>query len=233
MSGQDAARSLREFILAILLCGCAPALAADIEGEAKPVDGDSFDIEIRIFGIDTPETAQTCKDAEGRDYPCGRIASDAMAALLKDKTVVCEKQDQDKRYGRPVAICFADGIDVGAEMVERGLAVAYREYSLKYVPHEQRARAAKRGLWVGEFEMPWDYRARKRAGTIISLPESCPPPSDDPGCRIKGNISKSGRIYHTPGSRDYEKVVINPAKGERFFCSEEEALACGWREPGG
>jgi hypothetical protein len=40
---------------------------------------------------------------------------------------------------------------------------------------------------------------------------------------IKGNISRNGRIYRMPGSRDYEKVVINPAKGDRYFCSEDEA----------
>jgi endonuclease YncB( thermonuclease family) len=214
------------------LLACTAAHAADIEGKAKPVDGDSFDIEIRLFGIDTPEAGQTCKGPTGVDYPCGRIASDAMAALLDGKTVVCEKQDQDTRHGRPVAICYADGVDVGAEMVERGLAVAYRKYSDKYVAHEKRARDAKRGLWAGTFEWPWDYRARKRLPTVLSLPASCPPPTTDPACRIKGNISKAGRIYHKPGSRDYEKVSIEPARGERYFCTEAEAVQCGWRKPG-
>jgi endonuclease YncB( thermonuclease family) len=217
-------------LLAPLLAYSA-AHAADIEGNAKPVDGDSFNIEIRLFGIDTPEASQTCKDSTGADYPCGRIASDAMAALLDGKTVVCEKQDQDMKHGRPVAICYADGVDVGAEMVERGLAVAYRKYSDKYVPQEERARAAKRGLWAGTFEWPWDYRARKRLPTVLSLPASCPPPTNDPACRIKGNISKAGRIYHMPGSRDYEKVSIKPSRGERYFCTEEEAVRCGWRKP--
>jgi hypothetical protein len=49
------------------------------------VDGDSFNIEIRIFGIDAPEPGQTCKDAQGLSYPCGRIARDAMAELLGAK----------------------------------------------------------------------------------------------------------------------------------------------------
>jgi hypothetical protein len=37
------------------------------------------------------------------------------------------------------------------------------------------------------------------------------------------------RIYHLTGSRDYGKVVINTAKGERWFCSEAEAVQAGWR----
>jgi endonuclease YncB( thermonuclease family) len=222
---------MRTVFLAALLVASAIAHAADIEGTAKPVDGDSFDIEVRIFGIDTPETNQTCKDADGADYPCGQIANDAMAALLNGKTVRCEKQAQDEKYGRPVAICYADGVDVGAEMVQRGLAVAYRAYSDKYVPNEARSRAAKHGLWAGTFEMPWDFRARKRAKTILSLPASCPSATIDQACRIKGNISRNGRIYHVPGSRDYEKVSIKASRGERYFCSEEEAVLCGWQKP--
>ena len=52
-----------------------------------------------------------------------------------------------------------------------------------------------------------------------------------PACRIKGNISGSGRIYHVPGSRSYESTVIDESKGERWFCTEDEARAAGWRAP--
>jgi len=51
-------------------------------------------------------------------------------------------------------------------------------------------------------------------------------------CNIKGNISmRTGeRIYHVPGGEVYNATVINPAKGERWFCSEAEARAAGWRK---
>lgn len=205
------------------------------------MDGDSFYIEIRIFGIDAPENAQTCKDAEGRDYPCGKVASDTMKALIRGKNVNCDKQDQDTKNGRPVAICYVDGADIGAIMVDRGLAVAYRKYSDKYVYNEERAKSAKLGLWAGTFEMPWDYRSRMRNGAsmLVLSPGACPPSPPDPissGCDIKGNISnKRGHphIYHLPGSSSYDSVEITPSKGERYFCSEQEAIACGWRKPGG
>src|ERR1700716_1925750 len=225
---------------AFLLWSSVPH-AGEIEGRAKPVDGNSFNIEIRIFGIDAPEPGQTCKDAQGLSYACGRIARDAMAELLKGRTVHCEKKDQDTKYGRPVAICYSDGLDVGAAMVDRGLAVAYRDYSFKYVPNEEQAKAARRGLWAGTFETPKDYRARNFGGGNATLlipydPGTCPPPPPDPRppqCAIKGNIGGQRgqpRIYHMPGSRGYEVVVIAPAKGERYFCSEQDALACGWRK---
>ncbi|TJV43390.1 MAG: hypothetical protein E5Y02_10345 [Mesorhizobium sp.] len=52
------------------------------------------------------------------------------------------------------------------------------------------------------------------------------------GCNIKGNISiETGeRIYHMPGQRYYNETVVNPAKGERWFCSQWEAWWAGWRK---
>jgi hypothetical protein len=50
------------------------------------------------------------------------------------------------------------------------------------------------------------------------------------GCVIKGNInSKGDRIFHVPGQHDYQRTKISEGKGERWFCSSEEAMAAGWR----
>lgn len=55
---------------------------------------------------------------------------------------------------------------------------------------------------------------------------------DEEECLIKGNISlRSGeRIYHVPGQEYYEETIIREEYGERWFCSEEEAQAAGWRK---
>lgn len=52
-----------------------------------------------------------------------------------------------------------------------------------------------------------------------------------PDCVVKGNISIStgARLYHVPGMRDYGGTIIDPSKGERWFCSESEAVAAGWQ----
>ena len=51
-------------------------------------------------------------------------------------------------------------------------------------------------------------------------------------CDIKGNVNSSGeRIYHALGFRDYDKVVIRPEEGDVWFCTEEEAVAAGFRAP--
>ncbi|TIP06454.1 MAG: hypothetical protein E5X72_01680 [Mesorhizobium sp.] len=51
------------------------------------------------------------------------------------------------------------------------------------------------------------------------------------GCDIKGNINDRGEhIYHVPGQEYYSATRINPARGERWFCSEWEAWWAGWRK---
>ena len=62
-----------------------------------------------------------------------------------------------------------------------------------------------------------------------SCPNGCT--THIPGCDIKGNISfdTGERIYHVPGQEYYSETVINPDFGERWFCTEAEAQAAGWR----
>jgi hypothetical protein len=51
-------------------------------------------------------------------------------------------------------------------------------------------------------------------------------------CNIKGNISidTGERIFHVPGQEYYTATNISPQYGERWFCSEAEAWAAGWRK---
>jgi hypothetical protein len=52
------------------------------------------------------------------------------------------------------------------------------------------------------------------------------------GCDIKGNISiaTGEKIYHVPGGEFYDACVISPDYGERWFCTEQEAIDNGWRK---
>ena len=87
-----------------------------------------------------------------------------------------------------------------------------------YVSHETAAKAASRGLWRGDFVEPSRWRRR---GAVRGRGGER---------HIKGNISRKGtRIYHVPGGALYAKTRIDTAKGERWFCSEAEARAAGWR----
>src|SRR3546814_777119 len=102
--------------------------------------------------------------------------------------------------------------------------MAYRDYSLDYVQQEQRAAAAKVGIWEGNFVPPWEWRRGKR------LAAEQTPANSSGGCNIKGNVSSSGeRIYHVPGGENYSRTKISTSKGERCFCTEAEARPAGWR----
>ncbi len=51
-------------------------------------------------------------------------------------------------------------------------------------------------------------------------------------CSIKGNISISSgnKLYHLPGMEDYATTNIEAIHGERWFCTEAEAISEGWRK---
>ena len=150
-------------LFAILLLFISSSAAADITGSAYVIDGDTIDISdvrIRLNGIDTPEIDQICR-TNGLIWYCGVEATKAMRLLTKGKHVTCIGDTKDQ-YGRLIANCFVGDLNLNAAMVESGMALAYRYYSLEYVEQENFAREAKQGLWSGEFIAPWDWRKGKR-----------------------------------------------------------------------
>ena len=75
--------------------------------------------------------------------------------------MTCRQKDID-RYGRIVAVCFTGPVNLNAEMVKSGWALAYRRYPKDYVGEEAEAKPAKRGMWQGKFVKPWEWRRGKR-----------------------------------------------------------------------
>ena len=148
--------------LAIAAPSASPALA-DIPGLAIVTDGDSIKIDgqrIRIHGIDAPEAKQLCR-RQGEPWQCGKSATEALKSRIAARPVSCEELDRD-RYKRIVARCLVDGEDLGEWMVLNGWAVAYVRYSYEYTRAEHFAKTDRRGIWVGEFEMPWAWRKARR-----------------------------------------------------------------------
>ena len=224
------------------LAMASPAAAAPFWGIGKAIDGDSLtvdDKEVRLHGIDAPEFNQTCKKG-GQDWACGAEAYDRLSRLVTGKEVRCTEIGKDQ-YGRTLGRCSVGAMDVNRTMVTTGYAVAFRRYSMEYISAEESAKAGKRGIWAGTFEMPSDVRHAEEAVAAVPVPRSAGsssgrmpeivrpkgyPPTGSPGCRIKGNHSKKGvKIYHLPGMPYYNETVP-----ERMFCSEAEARAAGFRK---
>lgn len=175
-----------------------------ISGRATIIDGDTIDIagtKVRFNGIDAPESAQLCQNAKGKNYRCGQSAAKALDAwLTKSGHVTCTFVEWD-RYGRFVGDCYrSDGAAVAAWLVIAGHAMDWPRHSGgAYASYQDEARLAKRGIWQGEFQPAWEWRAAQQSpkaeitGPVRLLSGSCD---------IKGNISNKGvRIYHLPGQR--------------------------------
>lgn len=220
------------------------AAAQMLTGVPAITDGDTIVVagtKVRLNSIDAPETDQRCIDRDRRPYACGLNSREALQRLIGDKPVECVGDTSDV-YGRRLMTCAAGGRNVNAAMVAEGWALAFVRYSHDYVEQERRARKRGAGLWAGAFIAPWDWRRRGPKTVIlgsVSVPTDAQatllppvPVSASPvsGCVIKGNINRRGeRIYHLPGMTHYDWTRISERQGERWFCSESEAQAAGWR----
>jgi len=131
-----------------------------ISGMPSVVDGDTIKInqqKIRLFGIDAPESKQTC-DRQGKTWRCGVDATARLKDLIQRKPVRCEIKDKD-RYGRLVGICFVNDTEINAWMVRNGYAVAYRQYGGdRYDQEEALAKREGQGIWGSRFIQPKDFR---------------------------------------------------------------------------
>ena len=194
---------------------------ADLRGPITVIDADTIDVagtRVRLHAIDAPEMDQTCETEIGTAFDCGTWAAAQVRARFEGRIARCNLRTTD-RYGRTVATCAVKGADMGRVIVDEGWAFAYRRYGLDYDLEEKAAYVADRGLHGFRVQSPAWFRQTRARGRI--------PPN--PACRIKGNLSRSGRIYHVPGQEFYERAGIDPARGERWFCSAAEARAAGWR----
>lgn len=194
------------------------------------VDGDTLDVSIdgvverlRLIGIDTPETVDPRKPVQ-----CfGKEASDRAKELLTGTRVFLESdpsQGERDKYDRLLRyVFFEDGTSFNQKMIREGYAHEYTydtpyAYQEEFKKAEQDARESKAGLWGDR------CNGDTSSETAVSLVSS-------KGCTIKGNISANKeKIYHMIGCGTYNKTVIDESKGERWFCSEQEAIEAGFRK---
>ena len=151
--------------LVALLCAASDAVegASNVTGQASVTDGDTLEIrgvDVRLHGIDAPESNQTCV-ADGQRWPCGRRSANALDRRIDGRTVRCEGRTTD-RYGRLIAVCYVGDTDINAWLVRNGWALAYRRYSRDYVDEERAAERAGAGVWRGRFVAPWAWRRGER-----------------------------------------------------------------------
>lgn len=119
-------------------------------GPARVVDGDTLKLDgqrIRLQGMDAPELGQSCQ-RDGKAWPCGTTARFALAEMVQRGEVFCTASGQDA-YGRALARCTVDGVDIAEELVRQGSPSPMAAMAMRR-PKPQ-ARAARRGMWAGTF----------------------------------------------------------------------------------
>lgn len=184
----------------------------------KVIDGDTIEIEggqrVRYIGVDTPETVHPDIKTE-----ClGAAASAKNKELVEGKHVHLEKDvSETDKYGRLLRYVYINNLFVNDYMVREGFANASSyppdiKYQDQFTSAEVEARENNRGLW----------------GSCTQSPDA---KTGRDGCDVKGNISTNGeKIYHMPGQKYYDKTVVDESRGEKYFCSEEEAQNSGFRK---
>jgi len=177
--------------------------AGVLEGRVVAVqDGDSIEVlsggervEVRIFGIDTPERGQ----------PWAERSKRALSARVAGREVRVNEVDVD-RYGRTVGEVYADGVCVGCELVREGHAWVFRRYTDDPVLFELEAdaRAARRGLWSlpeAQRTPPWEWRAAGREAAVADpaeAPAGCEP---RPRCDRLTSCAEARRALEACGPR--------------------------------
>ncbi|OIO55546.1 hypothetical protein AUJ46_01090 [Candidatus Peregrinibacteria bacterium CG1_02_54_53] len=204
------------------------------------IDGDTIRVKladgkeqkVRVIGLDAPEVSP---------LQCfGKESSNHLSSFIAGKGVTLESEPQDDRdiYGRLLRYISFNGQDIGAAMIRDGYAESYRKYPHprieSYNSLEASAKERKAGLWSA-CAAPVAVSSKAAVATPLTQPTS-PQPQAQTGngeCVIKGNVNaKKDRIYHLPGCGSYTQTQIRPGEGDRWFCTEAEAQAAGFRKAG-
>jgi endonuclease YncB( thermonuclease family) len=192
-----------------------------IDGDTIQIDGGVY----RLAGIDAPELGQSC-DESGHLSPCGLNAAYELRKLfeLEKRPITCFIQPADNV---PIATCMVDDRDISTLMLKSGYVTAIEGGSPHYAAAEHLARTARLGIWSGPFVPPREWRNGRR----LPAERASGPPNA--ACRIKGTVTTDGeRIYYGPLDDGFESIEIDPERGEKIFCSVDEARLAGWKRPG-
>jgi endonuclease YncB( thermonuclease family) len=214
-----------------------PLLAAGetAAGQAlQVVDGDTLQSDgevVQLYGFDAPELGQLCL-REGKPWQCGVEAAFSLQKLiaLSGSSVTCENWHDGTAAagptGEPLRVCqLGQDQELGLSMLRNGYGVALPGSFPYYGQIARQAKNTGLGIWSSEFRPPWEWReARRIAQEVGQLGEDC---------NVKGIMEVDGtNIYLVPTDGDYADAKVDPGKGERLFCSDEEAREAGWLRPG-
>jgi endonuclease YncB( thermonuclease family) len=238
---------MRFFIMILVFFATSSSWAED----AIVKDGDTIQlagVTYKLDGIDAPEFDQMCIDEHAEPWACGVVARDHLAGLIAKRGVHCEDLGPSKAYNKwHIGVCTAEGetTSLNQMLVLQGFALNVEaDANGKFKQDEANARDKLSGLWRGCFVAPQDFRHKEKSGALLGsacrsdkdreLREALFPdePAMPPSCSIKAKFARRARltghvgVYHMQACRSYAPVT----KPDRWFCSEEDAQAAGFRK---
>jgi endonuclease YncB( thermonuclease family) len=196
------------------------ASAGTVQGRANVLAGDRMRIgatAVRLYGVEAPEVGQTCASSR----PCAEAARAALQRVVQGKTVACTVSGRGED-GTSTGTCTVDGADLAAKMVRAGHLFAETGLFSTYAGAEREAREASLGVWRAGVDRPADHRSKLWEAAKGDAPGGCP---------VKGLVQGNSKTYLVPWERGYERAKVRTSRGERWFCTEAEARAAGWRPP--
>jgi endonuclease YncB( thermonuclease family) len=205
------------------------------------------DTTFRLNGIDVPAVDQTCVDDHADPWACGVDARDLLIKLIGKREVRCVDQGPDGAKSKiHIGICTAEGdtASLNQLMVRQGFAMNLEPSAKgRFLADETAAQDNRTGLWKGCFAVPQHFRHGNTTGPLFGA--ACrkdkdaelraqlfpTEPAMPPGCSIKAKYARRAKltgnvgIYHLQGCRSYPALT----KPDRWFCSEDDAQAAGFR----
>lgn len=151
------------FLVLALWIVASPAVAESLSGVVVSVhDGDTLTVltgqqqlKVHLAEVDAPELRQSF----------GAQAKQSLADICFGKTALVSVLGHDPRGGT-VGRVHCDGVNAGAEQVQRGMAWVYQRYASSSSPLyllQDQAQRSREGLWADRVPAaPWAYRANKR-----------------------------------------------------------------------
>lgn len=172
----------------------------------KVWDGDTFDLQngtrVRLLDVDSPETGLCGYDE----------AKQRLEELVLDRFVIV-KELQPEEFNRDNGLVYQGGQLINEIMIREGWG---RPKYASSSAHEK-------------IKAAYHYARENKQG-IFGL--NCQWKEPYGKCKIKGNIDEDTlkKSYHLISCRDYDRVVIDEDRGEEFFCTEEAAIAAGYKK---
>ena len=218
-----------------------------MDGATIDVVAGGKELRVRYLGVEIPVTGGT----DGEEGDLAERALEFNTFLVDGRTIELEKDVVETGpEGLVLRYVYVKGEMVNEVLLTNGYATVSGfppdfAYKNSFLVAEESAKRDQRGFWKRSSSPPGQEMPTPVPTPVSSFPGGTlplPPGAQQGGvvCDfsrtdepvIKGNVeSRTGeRIYHIPGGFFYATTKVEESDGDRWFCTEDEAIEAGWKK---